>query len=66
MRQRQAPRGTYSRGVGGRRRATDVREVWDVPVGPRRPRPPEGVKPPGAVGVESWGVLPAKPPGRGR
>lgn len=63
MRQRAKPRGTYSRGAGNRPRAADGRgEGWYSVGSPRpRSRPPAA---PGSVGVESWGQLPARPPGR--
>jgi hypothetical protein len=46
-------------GLGEERIPPPVIEIG--PPIPDRPLPP---KPPGAVGVQPWGVLPAKPPGR--
>lgn len=63
MRQRQHPRGTYSRGAGNRSRTADGRGDGLYAVGSPRPRSRAPVAP-GSVGVESWGQLPARPPGR--
>lgn len=63
MKQRVQPRGTYSRGAGYRPRSADGRGDGWYSVGDRRPRSRPPVAP-GSIGVESWGQLPAKPPGR--
>jgi hypothetical protein len=65
MKQRIHPRGTYSRGAGNRPRTSEGRGDGWYSTGPKRP-PPRTEVPDGAVGVESWGVLPAKPPRRAR
>lgn len=63
MKQRVQPRGTYSRGAGKRPRSAEGRGDSWYGVGPSRPRSRPPVAP-GCVGVESWGQLPARPPGR--
>jgi hypothetical protein len=54
----------------GRYRGADVGEDRTPPptieIGPPIPDRPLPTTPPGAVGVQPWGVLPAKPPGRKR
>jgi hypothetical protein len=56
--------GPNSRGAGYRtgRAARAPVDAWYTP-GPQRPAPPEA---PRGVKVESWGVLPKKPPRKAR
>lgn len=63
-------KGINGRGAGKRRyggaRDVAAKEAWEspVPIGPPLPSEPLPPPPEGAIGIQPWGVLPAKPPGK--
>jgi hypothetical protein len=58
----QTPKGLYSRGAGKRQHRPEKASPYVVYRADGKVPPKPDKVPPGCVGVQPWGALPAKPP----